>query len=219
MKILEGRPRSYDKAMDKASKGRVTAVKKAVAYELADADHVLEIGCGTGELAQMLVSQGSVVHGFDMNAAMIEAANEKIQRNHLEDTFIATHMGVDGMDSLLDGFYDAVASTLVFSELSDDERKYAFKHSLRVLKPEGIIVIADEVVPENIFMKLFHKLIRLPMLAVTYLITRTLTTPISNLAREMQNAGFNIEREILRHGGSFAVVTGKRSKGTWDESA
>ncbi|MBW1812830.1 MAG: hypothetical protein JRJ39_03890, partial [Deltaproteobacteria bacterium] len=67
MKVLESRPRSYDKAMDKASKGHVTAVKKAVACELADADHVLEIGCGTGELAQMLVSQGSVVHGFDMN--------------------------------------------------------------------------------------------------------------------------------------------------------
>ncbi|MBW1848233.1 MAG: class I SAM-dependent methyltransferase [Deltaproteobacteria bacterium] len=188
-------------------------VLESVACELADADHVLEIGCGTGELAQMLVSQGSVVHGFDMNAAMIEAANERIQRNHLEDRFKATHMGVDGMDSLPDAFYDAVVSTLVFSELSDDERKYVFKHSARVLKPEGIIVIADEVVPENIFMKLFHKLIRLPMLAMTYLITRTLTTPISDLSGEMKKGGFKIKKEILRHGGSFAMVTGKRSKG------
>ena len=132
------------------------AVKKSVVSELEGAKRALEIGCGTGELAQMLASQGSVIHGFDMNRAMVEAAQERIKREHLQDKFTATYMGVDKMDRLQEASYDAVVSTLVFSELSDDERAYAFKHSTRVLKPEGSIVIADEVVPEKIFMKLHN---------------------------------------------------------------
>jgi demethylmenaquinone methyltransferase/2-methoxy-6-polyprenyl-1,4-benzoquinol methylase len=212
MKILEGRPRSYDKNMDKVSRGRIKEIKRIVAGEVTHAKHVLEIGCGTGELAEMLVSQGSVVHGFDINTFMIEAAKKRLKNQHLQDKFTVCHMGVDGMDSLPADFYDAVVSTLVFSEFSEDERKYAFKQSARSLKPGGIIVIADEVVPENIFRKLLYKLIRWPILAVTYFITGRITTPISDLIGEMQKADFIIEKEIRSHGGSFAVVRARRLK-------
>lgn len=213
MKILEGRPRSYDKEMDRVSKGRIKKIKKIVAGEVTHAKYVLEIGCGTGELADMLVSQGSVVHGFDINASMVETARERIRKKRLQDKFTVSHMGVDGMDKLRVAFYDAVVSTVVFSELSDDERMYAINHSARILKQEGIIVIADEVVPKNIFMKFLHKLIRWPMLAMTYFITRAFTTPISDLTGELRNVGFIIEKEIRSHGGAFAVVTARCSKG------
>ena len=209
MKILESRPRSYDIAIDKTSRRHVLAVKKEVAHELAGAKHVLDIGCGTGELSRMLVSQGSVVHGFDRNASMIEVAEKRIIKEHLQNKFIAIHMGVDGMDTLQENFYDAVVSTLVFSELSEDERTYAIKHSARALKSGGIIVIADEVVPKNLIQKLIHKLIRLPILVLTYLITRTSTTPLYDLSGEMRSAGFTIEKEAFSRGGSFAIVTGR----------
>jgi demethylmenaquinone methyltransferase/2-methoxy-6-polyprenyl-1,4-benzoquinol methylase len=209
MKMLEGRPRFYDKAMDKVSKGHVLAVKKEVARELEGAKYILDIGCGTGELAQILISQGSVVHGFDINASMIEVAEGKIKKENLQDNLSVSQMGVDGMDSLQEATYDAVVSTLVFSEFSDDERTYAFRHSARILKPGGIIVIADEVIPKNLIQRLIHKIIRLPMLVVTYLIASSTTTPVADLSGEMRNAGFTIEKETFSRGGSFAVVIGK----------
>ena len=54
MKILEGRPRSYDRRMDELSRGRVRAMKQAVAGEIPSGAHVLEVGCGTGELAALI---------------------------------------------------------------------------------------------------------------------------------------------------------------------
>ena len=42
--------------------------------------------------------------------------------------------------------FDLVMSTLVFSELSRDERLYALRHAHRVLRPGGCLAIADEVI-------------------------------------------------------------------------
>jgi len=209
MKILERRPHSYDKHMDTVSRGRIRRVKETVAHEAGGAKRILEIGCGTGELAEMLVSQGSVVDGFDISPSMIEAANGRIQARHLRQGFKAYPMGVDGMDRFTSGAYDAIVSTLVFSELSDDERTYALNHSKRLLKPGGILLIADEVVPERWFQKICHAMIRLPMLAATYLFARAMTAPIADLAGEIQRAGFAIEKELRIHGGAFAIVKGE----------
>ncbi len=48
MKILEGRPRSYDRLMDKVSRGQVKTVKEAVVAEVPEDAHVLEMGCALG---------------------------------------------------------------------------------------------------------------------------------------------------------------------------
>ena len=147
MKILEGRPRSYDQRMDKVSRGRVRAMKQAVASEIAPRTHVLEMGCGTGELAALINARGSTVEGFDRSPSMLAVARERIEEGNLEGRLTVWEMGVDGMDALDERSYGAVVSTLVFSELADDERRYALKHALRVLEPAGLLVIADEVLP------------------------------------------------------------------------
>ena len=215
MKILEMRPRSYDRRMDKISKGRVRAVKEAVAREIPERSLVLEIGCGTGELASLLVERGCVVEGFDLNTSMVEAATERIVGENLENRFKVKEMGVDGMDGLPKVHFDAVVSTLVFSELSDDERRFALKHGARVLKPGGLIVIADEVVPKTVFRRVIHSIIRLPMVAVTYFATNQSTRPIGDLTGEIRSAGFRIEKEKRSHGDAFEmVVATKKEDGT-----
>lgn len=208
MKILESRPRSYDRLMNKVSRGRVVSVKQAVAAELISTGRILDIGCGTGELAVMLIAQGASVDGFDINPKMIEIVRERIVTQNLESAFSVRHMGVDGMDGLPESYYDAVVSTLVLSELSDDERRFAFKHAVRVLKPHGLIVIADEVVPRKTIKKLIHTMIRIPMLIATFLVSRTTTRPLANLSGELTAVGFTIEKETRSHGDSFAIVVG-----------
>jgi len=184
MKIFESSPRNYDRLMQKASLGRIKAIKASVATELSDQKRVLEIGCGTGELAAMMVANGANVDAFDVNPEMIKVARQRISSNFL-----------------------------VFSELSDDERRFALKHAFRVLKPGGLMVIADEVMPRNLFKKVLYRITRIPMLMMTYLISRSTTQPIYDLSGELIHAGFIIEKENRSHGDAFAIVISRRVKG------
>jgi cyclopropane fatty-acyl-phospholipid synthase-like methyltransferase len=208
MKILESRPRSYDRAMDKASRGRVKQMKENVAAEVPDGSRVLEIGCGTGELAAMCIARDSTVEGFDASPAMVEVARQRIAEEGLHDKMTVEQMGVDGMDSLPDARYDAVVSTLVFSELSDDERRYALTNTRRVLKPGGICVIADEVRPRTSGQRLLYSMVRGPAFALSYLVSKAITRPVEDLAGEMKTAGFSVIKEVRSHGDAFAMVVG-----------
>ncbi len=210
MKILEGRPASYDARMDRASRGRVRRVKEAVAAEVREGGtKVLEIGCGTGELSAMLVARGAVVEGFDASPLMVEAAAKRIEAEGLSGKFSAREMGVEGMDGLPGNAYDAVVSTLVFSELSDDERRFALKHAARALKAGGKLVVADEVVPRTGGRKALHKIVRAPVAAVTYLVSSASTRPVADLTGEIAAAGFAVEKEERSHGDAFALVVAR----------
>lgn len=206
MKILEMKPRSYDKHMDMVNKGCVRAVKEAVVSHISAGSYVLEIGCGTGELAAMLIARGATVTGFDVSPAMVGMARDRIRAEDLKDKLTIKQMGVDGMDGLPTSAFDAVVSTLVFSELSDDERRFALKQSERVLKPGGVLVIADEVVPRTAVRKVLQALARIPMLTATYLVSRTSTHPIADLPSELKAAGFTVQKEIRSQGDTFALV-------------
>jgi ubiquinone/menaquinone biosynthesis C-methylase UbiE len=211
MKILEQRPRSYDRKMEKTSKGRVKVIKQAVAAEVLPGMRVLEIGCGTGELAAMLVSKGATVHGFDLSAAMIQVASERIASEGLHDKLAVRQAGVEYMDGLPDKTYDAVVSTLVFSEFSDDERRFALRQAFRVLKPGGILVIADEVVPRTRGRRWLQALVRGPALAATYLISRSFSRPLADLPRDVAAEGFSVEKEARSHGDAFEILVARRT--------
>jgi len=101
-----------------------------------------------------------------------------------------------------------VVSTLVFSELTSDERGYALKHAARILKPGGHLVIADEVVPRKAAARILQWAVRAPMLAASYLVSRASTRPIKDLAGELAQAGFRIDKENRSHGDAFALVKG-----------
>ncbi len=212
MKILEGRPRSYDRLMDRASLNRVRATKEAVAAEVPHGARVLEIGCGTGELAEILVERGDRVEGFDISPAMIAAAQHRMKQCGLGENFIAREMGVDGMDGLPSAAFDAVVSTLTLSEVNPDERRFALKHARRVLKGGGVIVIADEVTPRNRARRVLHAIARAPLAALTYLIANGTSRPIEDISGELSQAGFIVVKEERSHGDAFALVVARKPK-------
>ena len=208
MKVLERRPKSYDRRMDALTRGRIRLVKEDVVREIPKGAKVLEIGCGTGELAAMLVHRGFAVTAFDPNSAMAGLARERAMREDIGDRLSIKDMGVEGMDALPAATYDAVVSTLVLSELSNQERRFALAHARRVLKAKGIIVIADEVIPRNLLLRILQALFRIPLLALTYLVSRTATRPIADLTGELRTAGFSIKKEIRMQGDAFSLVVG-----------
>jgi len=206
MKILEMRPRSYDRRMEKVSRGRTREIKETVANAVPEGSHVLEIGCGTGELADLIIRRNCTVEGFDLNPSMVKVAVKRIEKDDLKGKLSVRQMGVEGMDGLPGENFDAVVSTLTFSELNDDERRFALKHAARVLRPGGRLIIADEVVPLSAVQRLIHSTARFPLLALTYLVTGTSTHPIKDLLGEIKDAGLTVEKEERSRGDSFVIA-------------
>jgi cyclopropane fatty-acyl-phospholipid synthase-like methyltransferase len=212
MKILEGRPHSYDRLMHRADRGRVREIKEAIAAEIRPGARVLEIGCGTGELAEIIAGLGATVQGFDLSPAMIAAARDRIKKHGLSERFMVREMGVDGMDGLPSAGFDAVVSTLVLSEVSENERRFALKQAGRVLRPGGLIVIADEVVPRSRPRRVLQAVARVPLAALTYLVAKGTSRPIADIAGELSEAGFTVEKETRSHGDAFALVVAHTPK-------
>lgn len=210
MKILEGRPEGYDRWMDRLSGGRIGAIKREVADEFRSGERVLEVGCGTGALAAMLVERGCRVEGLDASRGMVQEARERIEREGLDEHLSVRRSGVEGMGDLPDGEFDGVVAMLVLSELSDDERRFTLRQAARVLRPGGRIVVADEVTPRTAGQWLLHGVVRAPALAATYLVTGTATLPVADLAGDLADAEFTLESEARSHGDAFAIVIARK---------
>jgi cyclopropane fatty-acyl-phospholipid synthase-like methyltransferase len=214
MKILEMRPSTYDRAMNKAAHGRVDELKHRVAQEVPDGCRVLEIGCGTGQLAQQMLARAASVDGFDLNPRMVAESCKRIEHEGLKGRFHAMVMGVEGMDRLTTSAYDLVVSTLVFSEMTDDERRFALTHALRVLRPGGRIIVADEVRPRAMLRRALHAATRAPALIATYFVSGSATRSIANLAEEVARAGFTVEKEERSADDTLALIIGVKGNRT-----
>ncbi len=157
----------------------------------------------------MLARKGCTVLGFDLARGMVRQARERIEAGALGDRFSVRRMGVDGMDGLPDASHDVVVSTLVFSELSDDERRFALRHAARILRPAGRLVLAAEVVPRTVGRRLLYGGAWALALAATYLASGASTRPVADLAGEVSAAGFLVDREQRSHGDALALLVGR----------
>lgn len=95
---------------------------------------VLDVGCGTGENALFLASQGHRVWGIDIAPTAVERARAKASERGLSATF-AVHSALELKG--LGATFDAVIDCGLFHALSDGER-VSFEKGLRaVIRPNG----------------------------------------------------------------------------------
>lgn len=97
---------------------------------------VLDVGTGTGNLAQLLLARGASVIAVEPSAAMRQQARQK-----LGDVAV-----LDGQFlnlPLQDGSVDAVVSSYAFHHLTDVAKVRGAKEMLRVLRPGGMVVLGD----------------------------------------------------------------------------
>ena len=94
-------------------------------------ERVLDAGCGSGRVTELLLDHGVEVVGVDADASMVAKARERLgDRAHVEQQ--------DLLELELDEPVDAVFSCAVFHWITDHERLFARLHA--ALRPGGRLV-------------------------------------------------------------------------------
>ncbi|HDL18915.1 MAG TPA: class I SAM-dependent methyltransferase [Bacteroidetes bacterium] len=212
MKIFESSPARYDTGIRLLSFGTLDHTYERLLAPLQPGRKVLDIGCGTGKLTLKAARKGAFVKGIDLNPEMLAIAKKHAADEGFEQNIEFSEIGVAELSGEKTESYDVVTSGLCFSELSEDEINYTLKEIKRLLKPDGYLLIADEVVPENYIKKIIHFIFRLPLALITYILTQTTTQAVKNLPKKIDAAGFFIASVRLNKMGNFMELTAIKKK-------
>src|SRR5581483_3885049 len=112
---------------------RWRAVAGVLLDEVGEARRVLDVGCGTGNLASEAARRGSRVWGVDPTPEMLEVARAKVPRG------VGLREGRAEQLPFKDGWFDAVVGALVVHLV---DRPRAFAEARRVLVRGGRIGLA-----------------------------------------------------------------------------
>jgi len=193
MRILESAPRRYELGIRLLTLGSIDRAYDRLASHVGEGQHVLDLGCGTGALTLRAARRGASVKGIDISARMLEIAAERVRDAGLGERIELAEAGIAELDGEEPDSYDVVTCGLCFSELSDDEQRFALSHVRRILRPGGLLLVADEVKPPSLAARVTHAVVRAPLVALTYLITQQTTQPVDDLSGKLEAAGLTIE--------------------------
>jgi demethylmenaquinone methyltransferase/2-methoxy-6-polyprenyl-1,4-benzoquinol methylase len=207
MRVLESAPSRYDRGIRLLTLGRADRLYDWLAAHTQSGWRVLDLGAGTAALALRAASRGAEVVAIDVNPAMLDIARRRARAAGLEERIRWREMGVAEMDDFPDRAFDAISAGLCFSELGRDERRYALRQARRILRPEGRLLLLDEIRPDSPLHRLLYAVVRIPLVALTWLLTQTSTHPLPDLGVLLEQLGFEVvEQRTALFGSLVAVV-------------
>lgn len=210
MRILESTPSRYDLGIRLLTFGAADRAYDRLADRIGSGQRVLDVGCGTGALAIRAARRGAQVKGIDVDPGMLEIAARRAREAGVEELVELCEVGVAELDREPAGSFDAVTSGLCFSELGEDELRYVLRQIVRLLRPNGLLLVADEVVPAGRLRRVLHGAVRAPLVALTYLVTQGTTHSVADLPGWIRAAGLGIESVRTNRSGSFAEVVARK---------
>ncbi len=185
----------YDLLVDITSLGHAGRLRKMTVDQalIKPGDHVLDVGCGTGEVTLLAKTraQNGKVHGIDPAPDMLAIARRKADRKKLEIDF---RVGVIESLPFPDASIDVVTSSLMMHHLPDDLKVRGLAEIYRVLKPGGRLLIADFMRPTGSFIN--H-------LFIAFTRHRGLKNGIEDLRKFLNQAGFT---QITQPDGNILVI-------------
>ena len=213
MKILESAPSRYDSGIRMLTLGQLDKAYDLLTTHIQGGQRVFDIGCGTGALTLRAAAKGAYVKAIDVNSQMMEIAQQRATEAGHAQSIEFCEMGVAELESENPESYDVMMSGLCFSELTQDEVTYALKQAMRMLKPGGLLLIADETRSDGIVKRIIHTFLRLPLVIITYVVTQTTTHAIRHLPEQVEEVGFRIESLARILLGTLIVLVARKPGG------
>src|SRR5262249_53091571 len=139
----------YDWAVQLLTLGRARELRRRTVAlaALQPGERILEVGCGTGEVALLAAAAtgptGSVA-GLGAAPGMIVRAQRKARRRRVAVDF---RVGVVEALDFPDASYDVVLSSLMMHHLPPSLKRRGLAEIQRVLKPGGRLLVVD-ITPE-----------------------------------------------------------------------
>lgn len=117
---------------------RPAEVMVLVRYREGLSARVLELGCGAGRLTGYLDGIAQSVHAIDISPEMVAACRRAYPRVTVEDGDLRD------LSAFADGSFEAVvAGYNVVDVVNDEDRRRLLDEVLRILSPEGILVMSS----------------------------------------------------------------------------
>lgn len=207
MRVLESACHRYDFGVRLLSLGHIMHVYERV-EQLTRGPAVLDLGCGTGNVALRLARHGFDVTGVDLSPEMLDVARQKTPSGGALRWIEAS--AIELVDHFQPESFDTITSVLLFSELSEAEQTETLRQCHRILRPSGQLIVADEVRPPTLGRRALRNLIRLPLAAVTYVLTQASTEPVRDLEAKVGAAHFALVRRESNRLGDFALLQAEK---------
>jgi ubiquinone/menaquinone biosynthesis C-methylase UbiE len=193
MVFVEHAPERYDWAVKLMTGGRIDRIKDLIASEIPAGARVLDIGCGTGTLAFRCIKRGAHVTGLDISPFMIEQAGLRARQLGVSDHFEVVK---DSVTQLGHRFkpqsFDVITSTMALGEFPREYLSFVMKECRSLLRPNGKLLIADEVTPSGFIARLFYRLAMVLLWIPQFLLLRRVFFPIQDLKGVIAGAGFSV---------------------------
>ncbi len=107
----------------------------------SSAYEVLDLGCGSGQLALPVSSMVKSVTGVDISPRMIELLKSKLTQNEIGNVKTMT-ASIQELN-FAQGSFDLILSNYALHHLSDDQKQWVVKQGFHWLKPNGRMVFGD----------------------------------------------------------------------------
>ena len=220
MKWLERSPRDYDRGIRLLTLGALDKLHKEIVRDyIREGMRVLEVGCGSGALTAEMAKQGAMVQGIDVSPGMLAQANRRIEREALSGQVDLRLMDASMLaESFEPGDFDLIVASLVLSEMPLEGQAYFLQTCSKLLKPVGQLLIADEVLPERRWDRLRYHAVHWPLTLLTWLLTRTTTSPLRAFETLLTSAGFQVNVSASYLANSLVLYEARPASATAPEA-
>lgn len=149
----------------KATKGKKVHLRIVQFVALAGVQkgmHVLDLGCGRGDLTIECAKRGAKVVGIDYSMDGIALAKENLKNQPKAIQKNVTFLVMDAKKlDFKDNVFDLIISVDVFEHLYKEELEVAMSEIKRVLKPDGRLFVHTET--NKIYLDFTHRIWSYPM--------------------------------------------------------